>query len=1850
MSYSKNISQPWVKQNLAKEFLENVEFQRKHPFLAEWKEWRQTVANYYDKHSTYFASSITRGLPANWYYYTGNHEINWSELSFSIQYTSKYWKVGSPRAKFYEIIHNMRNDWDSGIYDEDCQCHNSLFDNGNNEIIFPYEECKCQRFHLLKLYCSLISHYFRKSRRSYRKYYVRLIKILFSLPLDKLLNLDYEMIFSPHKFSSHGRNLLQQIYARGYFDKYTNDDFNKMPFVFEEWKHKYYNPKQQSGTDQCVSASMFDNIAYLASKIPEQQGLFPANINMVHDFVADSPAYSKFEKAVNDTQEKFFSGLKNTLYSSAKEIMILFVFTATIAMLGYTVVKYGQKVILKALNMLYNITCGTFTEQDLSIKQQSDGLSIPFIPAMILNNVISPPTHILSKIWNNPQTDKIMRRIGYLGDPKMSKGVDKISDWIKQTINSTVRWFKETILGIACEEDIESECSPVQKWQEDCDQFFNMYFEGKMQWNDMNWSILMNLYGRGVALTRQTAFNEFKQDVWKVVFKLGNILEKFNAHGRVGSSVRNPPVTIYLSGGTGVGKSSITYPLAAEILKGIFAREQSPLDLKKYWKNLIYMRSSEQEFWDGYENQLVTVFDDFSQLVDSQSSPNIELFEVIRAANSFPYPLHMASIDQKATTTFNSKIILVSSNLDKPKTASLNFETALFRRFDICVKVSRKPGVKTIPGVFDPTIYMFQKYDMVTGALGEFVSYKDIILQSVTEYYNRKGFVDTMDDYITKVLSEPDEVPVEQGLGTALGNTACAVKLGIKYGINSVHSNYIDFKSALTGDIHHKYWLEARLALENLKLKTIRIKCMWAQFREEHPYLVKAMKFVGILALVVGVLKLYSSFTKSEKKEKFMSPEQFVKGSTEESYNPPQVKGAKVEYQELCNCEYEKSESKIITIIKNLKCSVCKLLHINENRVMPPKEQGWYQKMNLKIQDWMHGTKEDRINMAEAENWVHEQYRASWKLAGSPKFYRIVDEEVVPVQQGYNPPQVKGVKAEGPWGLGWWFKDVCIHDLSKMSYSELFVGRNRHWLVDYNQNCEQCVVPQVCQEQGVKDINASEMMMKIIRSNYYKIYHLDSHEAIGHALFLRGKIVMCPKHYMSAFKKIQGMGGSNRIYFRNVFLDRAFELDVSEIITKAFSLESPEEQGVPILSRDIMAFPVVTATYHSDIEPFFAEKDLLSYTKSTDVMLPVLLNNNVTKSERSVVLFRYAKGHSALGVKPSTSIENDEGIVVRIMRNLWEYSMDTQPTECGAPLIVRNVNIAPGKIVGMHVAGVEGSGLGYSTPVYKQDIRKILENFSKYDTVEFRLKTKLNPYPKEQCQVPEEAEFIRLGSVDKSVAQPVRSKILPSPIHGEIRKPITKPCALRPVEVDGQTFDPRKYRLGRLGNIPQFIRQLEIDFAQEALVDEISDKIKNMDFGPNIKSVYTFEEAVAGIDGEEYINSIKRNTSPGYPFVHMKGFETRKQIFGDEERCNINVHQCQIIKRRVENIIEEIKQGRVSEHIFMDTLKDERKPIHKAHKTRLFSAGPLDYLIVCKMYFNGIVAVLQKARNFSHVSVGTNAASFDWSNIARELLLKADNIIAGDFEGFDASQVVQLLQAAGMVLINLSKRFCGTTDEEAYIMWCLLISLFNSTHITGNEVYMWTHSLPSGHYLTAVINSIFVLLCFCIVWQLALEKANYMTARSFFKKCGIVAYGDDHLVSIPQEFLPIFNQQTLISLFKRIGLGYTMEDKDAVADAPARHISEVAYLKRKFLFDNDRQFWLGPISMDTILETPMWIHKCPDPNAQTIEELDSCLRELSLHDCDTWNKWAPVLISAGRRLGHYTEFVNQEETRAFVLE
>nr|QJI52022.1 MAG: hypothetical protein 1 [Dicistroviridae sp.] len=1749
---------------------------RRHPMYAEWTDWKQICIRYHSERTKVIQGMINKGVRN----ITGEEDTSFMETNLADEIYFQGGMVDSHLdTEGIEAIEQYFNEMHHMTYYKIGMCDCDDYSSDDYTWRFPDIQCKNRIWHAKAFILSVMWAWVRRTKpsKALRRYYNRLERVVISLN-EQVFKFTLDLITDPPKYRGRGRSLLKELYVRGYFDKNTT---NQMGEAFENMKHA----RQQSGESQSsipmLYDEMIDSYARLHARYPEvdfkdylcpvQQGLFTIDHKHVHKHMLGED-FNKLKDTITDAQDSFLAGFKNTTINTAKQLTVMFLTASTVALLARAVVSAAGEVIMKLLHFLYSFICGPgYKEQvntsEMAVQQSgSDGICIPFIPTIILDYIICPPMNILSKLWASKETDAVMRRLAYL--PRSHQGLEQLVDWMKELIFNVKRWYAREILGDDIPEDINNPNHKLKLWNEEIDKIIKSYYKNTFAWSVTNQAHLYKLYSDGVEYSRNPTYMKWRNEINKTVNKLGNILEIFKQKMGGEGTIRNPPVTVYLYGDTGVGKSSLTYPFSAETLQRIVANEKSEINIAENWESMIYMRCPEQEYWDGYKKQFVTIFDDYSQRMDAPANPNVELFEIIRASNCFPYPLHMAALDQKANTTFESKMIVVSSNLKTPDCKSLNFPEALHRRFDICVKVERKQGIQ-LPrkAEFRPDIYKFTQYDMSTGAEIREIDYEELITMAVCSYMDRTNYVNSIESYIRNKLNEPREQMFE----------------GIKDAINgvgdSIANKYNDVKDYMVewweSDTVNKAWIGLEHSVERMRLNYATIELYWLAFKMDHPYLSNVI--MGISLLVTGLMFLKVFFkikdiVKPKKEQKFMTPEAFQEGWQNGSW------------------------------------------------VYPDKQFMWDE----------------------------------WAKAGKPRIgpFGVLgpDFSVVPgflpdgpppKGEGYNGASVPVAKREA-------YGSTNVPVAKREAYAAKNVQVAKR---EAGQRTSINMDNQLTVEQGVKDLNAAEVLMKVARSNMYKMYVTSTGVPIGHVMFLKGKVMLLPRHYKTILDLMAEKNPESTVYFEAVLLRRAFECKVSEILKNVYCHESPCERNGPVYSRDLMAASVPTAIVHTDATPFFCSKFSLSQVDSTAVMLPVLIKNAINDSDRSVLLLRFSEGRSQLLRKEELPIYDDDRRLVRYVRDAWSYNMDTQGSECGAPLIVRNSQIRTGKICGIHIAGIEGTGQGFSTPVYREDVDAILSKFPQETKYIQIFRQPLNEYPVEQCQVPESAEFLRLGSIEKPLPQPGSTKIEPSLAHAAYKEPETKPCLLRPALVNDEVFDPRAYRIGRLGNIPGTIDQELIDHSKNAFVDELSQVIsQTIDIANNdIKGVYTFEEAVLGIDGDLYVNSVKRNTSPGFPFVQIPGFKSRQDIFGNGDEYDLSTPQAIELKKRVEYIIDQARQGIVLDHYFMDTLKDERKPIHKAHKTRLFAAGPIDYLIACKMYFNGVVALLQRNRNWSHVSVGTNPYSLDWGEIVATLKRKADNMVAGDFEGFDASQHQNLLEAAGEVLITLSKRFLDITSEDETVMRVLLVSLWNSLHITGKEVYQWTHSLPSGHYLTAIINSLFVNISFGCVWQIAKKMTSYLCARAFWQKCGIVAYGDDHVVSIPDSELSNFNQLVLGELFKKIGLSYTLEDKDAVAEKESRDISEVSYLKRNFTREEGMNRWLAPLSLQTILESPMWIHKCPDKKLQTIANLENSLKELSLHNSSTWAMWSPKLIKECNKLGHYTQLVNQDEVRNICL-
>lgn len=153
--------------------------------------------------------------------------------------------------------------------------------------------------------------------------------------------------------------------------------------------------------------------------------------------------------------------------------------------------------------------------------------------------------------------------------------------------------------------------------------------------------------------------------------------------------MRAEPTVVLMTGKTGVGKTSMLHALQVDLLKicGKWTPERGT-------DGLVYSRCSEQEYWDGYAGQPICVVDEFAQRIDSIQNPNLEFFELIRAANIFPYSLHSAAINEKANNSFKSDFIILTSNIETLRAPSIHSIEAVERRIHLKYDISLIPEVQ----------------------------------------------------------------------------------------------------------------------------------------------------------------------------------------------------------------------------------------------------------------------------------------------------------------------------------------------------------------------------------------------------------------------------------------------------------------------------------------------------------------------------------------------------------------------------------------------------------------------------------------------------------------------------------------------------------------------------------------------------------------------------------------------------------------------------------------------------------------------------------------------------------------------------------------------------------------------------------------------------------------------------------------------------------------------------------------------------------------------------------------------------------------------------------------------------
>jgi hypothetical protein len=752
-------------------------------------------------------------------------------------------------------------------------------------------------------------------------------------------------------------------------------------------------------------------------------------------------------------------------------------------------------------------------------------------------------------------------------------------------------------------------------------------------------------------------------------------------------------------------------------------------------------------------------------------------------------------------------------------------------------------------------------------------------------------------------------------------------------------------------------------------------------------------------------------------------------------------------------------------------------------------------------------------------------------------------------------------------------------------------------------------------QMGVDEDRASfELSQRICNTSLVQIEYCweTQTERMGHGLIISDRMMLVPRHYYTIGKvralKPAYKDASIRLTFRSTSPDHLIE---SFITTDEFYDEKNwvETPNLTKLDQALYVLPPDSARTYRNILKNIAD---LHYHRNNVADMGFLMGFEDHRDMHSV--FRIIRKANQ-GV-----MHTDTGRYV--ISSSYIYHSSTDYGDCGTPLYVIDKSSSSAKIIGMHVAGTTSSPrMGISTVLVREFLEEALLGVPQM----YQIDTVDNNFEKlEEMELYNNKFRNAFHDVYRQNDSP-RSKIVRSPLYEAWGPAISKPAFLRVAIVNGEKIDVKanaysKVAVGRWKLPHKLIQQIGTSYLQDLLVHKVKDCPKRL---------YTFEEAICGLSEDIDYGSVARNTSPGYPYIFepaVKRCGGKRYWFGKDDVYAMDNDRVARLKKKCEVIIRLAAVGRRSEHVFIDFLKDERRPIAKADagKTRMVNAGPMDYLIITRMYFGAFANWFTKNRCFNGSAIGVNPYSKEWHVIA-DLLEQFGrdlrNVGAGDYSSYDGSEKPVVHDT----ILQIINKWYDDGEENALIRTVLWAELVQARHLSGDIQYTAVMSLPSGHPLTALVNTMYNAIAFRYCWYRA-NKNDLSSLKSFTNFVYTIMLGDDNVYSVHPDYTDIFNDVNLEGWMLEFGLIYTNETKTS-SMSDLRHLTEVSFLKRTFRFEETQSCYVAPLDLGVILEMPYWT-KSKQAISITESNVETSIMELALHTQAIYDEWAPKIVKA----------------------
>jgi len=490
-----------------------------------------------------------------------------------------------------------------------------------------------------------------------------------------------------------------------------------------------------------------------------------------------------------------------------------------------------------------------------------------------------------------------------------------------------------------------------------------------------------------------------------------------------------------------------------------------------------------------------------------------------------------------------------------------------------------------------------------------------------------------------------------------------------------------------------------------------------------------------------------------------------------------------------------------------------------------------------------------------------------------------------------------------------------------------------------------------------------------------------------------------------------------------------------------------------------------------------------------------------------------------------------------------------------------------GLVKGMHVAGRVNNSLGASivwSASTCEEVARILSSDNKY-LLPFEIK-------------PEHMDIsaVKLTAA-YSASLPSKSHMIPSPMYN------TFPVERGPANLSIYGKNTVNVQAEKAFTPLKTVPQVDLEFGELWL------KSIMKDFKP-----ITICEVIKGTPNMAGLN---KKSSNGF------GYQQGKEKYVNFEDGTLTA----LGRAEYDRVLTSIKNGSIDpkDFVWQECLKDELRDNAKIDNPRTFRCCSVIMQIITKQVFGGFVQYIMDNKWNNGIMVGINPLK-DFEKI-RSKLQQMLLVWGLDFKKWDGAMLTQVQERVAKVISS----YCDPEWRDV----CEFV-LFNMAHclvLIRNDLYFLTHSMPSGSFLTAILNSV-INRFYTAMWYswCARTDGESPCLLKFMRDVLDFVYGDDKLNGVN----PTYSKMTMLGMaeyFKSMGLDSTTSTKEKV-DKESERLEDITFLKRSFVYSPRFNKLVCPLDKKTLLSSMSWYNCKKDVGVVMHGKLSAFQREAFLHE------------------------------------